>query len=148
MSMTRLLVGFSAPSCPSLPLFTWAKPVSDATRVIIKKARYAFMGLVLEIAIDFGAVLDAVDADESLRGINPVEDAPVADAEFAQARKFVRHSDETPVNDGGGVFREPRDLALDACADSGVERGKLRIGLGTYFDSVGHEMWRGVQGLN
>ena len=28
----------------------------------------------LEIAIDFGAVLDAVDADESLRGIDPVED--------------------------------------------------------------------------
>ena len=37
-----------------------------------------------ELAIDFGAVLDAVDPDESLRGINPVEDAPVADAEFAQ----------------------------------------------------------------
>ena len=25
MSMTRLLVGFSAPSVPLLPLFTWAK---------------------------------------------------------------------------------------------------------------------------
>ena len=50
-----------------------------------------------DIAIDFGAVLDAVDADQSLRGIDSVEDAPVADAEFAQARKFVRHSNETPV---------------------------------------------------
>ena len=105
-------------------------------------------GLGLEIAIDFGAMLDAVDADEGLRRIYPIEDAPVADAEVAQARKFVWHADETPVNDDGGVFSEPRDLAFDACANGGVERGKLRIGLGTYFDSVGHEMWRGVQDLN
>jgi hypothetical protein len=45
-------------------------------------------------------------------------------------------------------FREPRDLAFHACADGGVERGKLRIGSGTYFDSPGHEMRRGVQSLN
>ena len=102
----------------------------------------------LEIAIDFGAVLDAVDADESLRGIDPVEDAPVADTEFAQARKFVRHSDETPVNDGGGVFREPGNFAFDAGADGGVERGQLSVSLRTYFDSIGHERWRGVQVVN
>ena len=52
------------------------------------------------------------------------------------------------MNDGGGVFREPGNLAFDAGTDGGVERGQLRIGLGTYFDSLGHEMWRGVQGLN
>ena len=59
-------------------------------------------------------MLDAVDADQSLRGIYPVKDASVGDPEFAQARKFVRHSDETPVNDGGGVFREPSNFAFDA----------------------------------
>ena len=101
----------------------------------------------LEIAIDFGAVLDAVDADESLRGIDPVEDAPVADAEFAQAGKFVRHSDETPVNDGGGVFRESGNSAFDAGTDGGVERGELSVSLRAYFDPVGHGRCRGFQAL-
>src|SRR4051812_12035426 len=37
MSMTRLLVGLSAPSCPSLPLFTWAKP-ARGSRIAVKTA--------------------------------------------------------------------------------------------------------------
>ena len=95
-----------------------------------------------------GETKAAVDADESLRGIDPVEDAPVADAEFAQARKFVRHSDETPMNDGGGVFREPKNLAFDTCADGGVECGQLSVSLRAYFDPVGHGRCLGFQALN
>lgn len=104
--------------------------------------------VILEVPIDFGAVLDAVDADKGLRGIVPIKDAPVANAEFAEARKVVRHADEPPMNDSGSVFREPRDFAFDAGTDGGVERGQLHIGSRTYFDSVGHGMWRGVQGVN
>ena len=38
----------------------------------------------LELAIDFGAVLDAVNADESFGGVNRVENPVVADAEFTK----------------------------------------------------------------
>jgi hypothetical protein len=37
-----------------------------------------------EMAIDFGPVLDAVNADELFRRINPVEDAVIAHAQFAK----------------------------------------------------------------
>jgi hypothetical protein len=41
----------------------------------------------LEMAMDFETVLDAVNADNLFGGINPVEDAVVADAELAEFAK-------------------------------------------------------------
>ena len=38
-----------------------------------------------KVAINFGAMLDAIDADEGLSGIHPVKNPLVADAEFAEA---------------------------------------------------------------
>lgn len=66
----------------------------------------------LIIAIDFGAGLDAVDADEGLRVLDPVEDAPVAHPQFAKSGEIVRHADQPPMHHGGGVFREPEDFAV------------------------------------
>ena len=45
-------------------------------------------------------MLDAVNANEFFGGINPVENAVVADAEFAESRQVLRHADEpaTMVN--------------------------------------------------
>ena len=101
-----------------------------------------------EPAIDFGAVLDAVDANEFFRGIHPVEDAVIAHAEFAQARQILGHSHEPPVNHAGGILSEPLNLAFDADAHRGIQSGELRIRFAAYFDLVGHGRWRGFQGLN
>ena len=102
----------------------------------------------LELPIDFGTVLDAVNADELFCRINPVEDAVVADAELAESRQIHRHPDEPAMHHAGGVFREPLDFAFHARADGGVQPGELRVGLAAYFDLAGHSWWRGFQGLN
>ena len=52
------------------------------------------------------------------------------------------------MHHAGGVFGEPLNLALDACADGRVQRGELGVGLAGYFDCVGHVKWRGFHGLN
>src|SRR5450756_1333925 len=92
----------------------------------------------LELPIDFGTVLDAVNADELFCRINPVEDAVVADAELAESRQIHRHPDEPAMHHAGGAFREPLDFAFHARADGGVQPGELRVGLAAYFDLVGH----------
>jgi hypothetical protein len=103
---------------------------------------------VSQTAIDFRAVLDAIDADQFLGGIIPVQDAKIAHAEFAQTRQVCRHPNKSPMHHDGGIFKEPLDFVFDACTDSGVQLRELRVGLGAYFDPVGHGMWRGFQALN
>lgn len=89
-----------------------------------------------EIAINFGTVLYSVNSDDGLRMVNPIKDAPIADAKFAQTGKIVWHAHEPTMHNDGGVGREPEDFSLDTGTDYGVEPGHLRVGLGTYFDTV------------
>ena len=86
---------------------------------ILTMDRLSFYGN-LEMAINFRAVLDAVNADKLFCGIDPVKNAIV----------------------------EPLDFAFHARADGGVQTGELRVGLAAYFDLVAHGWWRGFQGLN
>jgi hypothetical protein len=109
--------------------------------------RFDFHGN-LEVAIDFGTVLDAVNADNHFCGINPIEDAIIAHAELAESGQIVRHTDEPAMHHASGIVREPLDFALHARADGAVQPGELRVGLAAYFDLVGHGWWRGFQGLN
>ena len=90
-----------------------------------------------EFAIDFGTVLDAVNADQLFCGINPIEDAVIAHAELAESGQIFRHPDEPTMHHASGIVREPLDFAFHARADGGVQPGKLGIGLAAYFDSVG-----------
>ena len=97
------------------------------------------MNFKSKIAIYFRAMLDSINADNFFAMINPVENPPVADAEFAEAGQVVGHSNQPTMNHDGGVFREPEDFAFDTCADGGVEFGQLRVRADAYFDPVGHD---------
>jgi hypothetical protein len=87
-----------------------------------------------ELAIDFGAVLDAVNANEFFGGINPIENAVVADAELAESRQIFRHPHKSAMHHAGSVGGKPLNLALHARANGGVQRGKL--------DKFPKRMWR------
>ena len=100
-----------------------------------------------KVTIDFGTVLDAVNADELFGRINPVEDAVVADAELAESGQIHRHPDEPAMHHVGGVFREPLDFTFHSRAHDRVQPGELRVRHGAYFGSLGHGWWRGVQSL-
>jgi len=102
----------------------------------------------LEMSIDFGTVLDTVNADNLFCGINPIEDAVITHAELAESGQIHRHSNEPAMHHASGIVREPLNFALHARADSGVQPGELSVGLAAYFDLVGHGWWRGFQGLN
>ena len=91
-----------------------------------------------KVAIDFGTMLDAINADNLFGGINPVENAVVADAELAGFGQIIGHSNEPAMHHAGGVIREPLDFAFHAHADSGVQPGELGVGLAAYFDLLGH----------
>jgi hypothetical protein len=102
----------------------------------------------LEMTIDFGTVLDAVNADNFFCGINPIENSVIAHPQLAESGQILRHSNEPTMHHASGIVREPLDFALHARADSGVQPGELSVGLAAYFDLVGHGWWRGFQGLN
>jgi hypothetical protein len=102
----------------------------------------------LKSPVNLRTVLDAVNPDEGLRMIDPVENAVVAHTQFAKASQLVRHADQPPVDHNGRVLGQPLNLPLDAAPNHGIEAGQLPIGPGTYFDPVGHTRWRGVHGLN
>lgn len=102
----------------------------------------------LEVAVDFGTGLDAVNANNLFCGINPIEDAIIAHAELAESGQIVRHTDEPTMHHASGIVREPLDFALHARADGAVQPGELGVGLAAYFDLVGHGWCRGFQGLN
>jgi len=53
---------------------------------------------VSKLSINFGAMLNAIDANNLFWVIDPIEDSPVANAEFAQASKIFRHADETTMH--------------------------------------------------
>ena len=92
-----------------------------------------------KIAINFRTMLNPINADDFFAMINPVENPPVADAEFAETGQIIGHSDEPPMDHHGGIFREPENFAFDTRADGGVEFGQLRVRARTYFDPVGHD---------
>lgn len=92
-----------------------------------------------KLSIDFRAVLDAVNPDQRLRVIDPVNDAVVANAQFAEAGQIVRHPDEPAMDRGLRILGKPDNLALDGGADGGVQLRELRLGARAYFDAVGHE---------
>ena len=101
-----------------------------------------------EFAIDFGTVLDAVNAGNLFCGLNPIENAVIAHAELAEFGQIVRHTDEPAMHHARGIVREPLDFALHAFADGSIQPGKLSVGFAAYFDLVGHGWWRGFHGLN
>jgi hypothetical protein len=74
----------------------------------------------LEMAINFGTVLDAVNTDNLFCGINPIEDAIITHAELAESGQIHRHTDEPAMHHASGIVREPLDFALHARADGGV----------------------------
>ena len=84
------------------------------------------------------AMLDAVNPDDGLRMVNPVENAMVADAEFAKTGEVVGQTNESPVHHRRSVFREPDNLPFDTRADGRIEPGELRVSPEPYFDAVGH----------
>jgi hypothetical protein len=55
-------------------------------------------GQGLKLSINFGAMLNTVDADKLLRVIDPIENSPGANPEFAQSGKVVGHADEPTVH--------------------------------------------------
>ena len=68
--------------------------LSDSRRIGGSSVRDAFLPFhreMSEIPIDFRPVLDAVNAEQGLRRIDPIQDAPIADTQFAEAGKFIRH---------------------------------------------------------
>ena len=105
-------------------------------------------GNFLEMAIDFGTMLDAVNTDNLLCGINPIEDAIIAHAKLAESGQIFRHTDKPAMHHTSGIVRQPLDFAFHTRADSGVQFGELSVGLAAYFDLVGQGWWRGFQGLN
>jgi hypothetical protein len=102
----------------------------------------------LEMTIDFGTVLDAVNTDNLLSGINPIKNAIISNAELAESGQIHRHAHEPTMHHASGIVREPLDFAFHARPDGGVQPGDLRVGGSAYFDLVGHGWWRGFQGLN
>lgn len=84
-------------------------------------------------------MLDAVDADDALRMIDPIKNAVVSDAELAQSRQIIGHPDQATMHGSSGVFGQAHNLALNAGTDGGIQRRELGIGLRSYFDAVGHE---------
>lgn len=101
-----------------------------------------------EIPIDLGPVRAAVDPDQFLSVIDPIKDAVVANADFAQAFEVLGHPDQPAMDHGVRVLGKPRDLPFHARTDGGIQSRQLAVRLGPYFDGVGHAMWRGRQGLN
>ena len=101
-----------------------------------------------EFAVNFGTVLEAVNADQLFCGINPIKDAVIGHAELAEPGQIFRHTDKPAMNHASGIVRESLDFALYALADGGIQPGKLSVGFASYFDLVGHGWWRGFQGLN
>jgi len=90
------------------------------------------------MTIDFGTVLEAVNAGNLYCGINPIKDAIIAHAELAESGQVFRHTDEPTMNHASGIVREPLDFTFHAHADSGVQPGELGVGLAAYFDLLGH----------
>jgi hypothetical protein len=95
----------------------------------------------LDMAIYFGTVLNAINADELFCGINPVETAVIAYAELAESGQIHRHTHEPAMYHASGIVREPLDFAFHTRADGGVKLGELRVGPAAYFDLVGHGRW-------
>jgi hypothetical protein len=67
-------------------------------------------------AVNFGTVLDAVNADPLLCGIKPIKDSVIAHAELAESGQIFRHANEPTMNHASGIVREPLDFALHALA--------------------------------
>jgi len=72
------------------------------------------------VAIDLGAVLDAVNADNLFCRIRPIEDAIIAHAELAESGQIRRHADEPTMHHGSGIICEPLNFAFHARANGGV----------------------------
>ena len=74
-----------------------------------------------ESPIDLRPMLDSIDTDNLLGMINPIENAPVANTQFAQARQIIGHTDQSPMDHNGSIFRQPHDLSLNRCTDNSIE---------------------------
>ncbi len=74
-----------------------------------------------ETPIDLRPMLDSIDTDNLLGMINPIENAPVTNTQFAQARQIIGHTDQSPMDHNGSIFRQPHDLSLNRCTDNSIE---------------------------
>jgi len=101
-----------------------------------------------DMAIDLGAMLDAVNANQLLARIIPIQNAIIAHTKLAQTSQISRHPNQPPMHHDGGIFGELLNLAFDACRDGGVQFSELCVSFAAYFDPVGHGSWRGFQTLN
>jgi hypothetical protein len=40
---------------------------------------------------------------------------------FAQARQIIGHTDQSPMDHNGSIFRQPHDLSLNRCTDNSID---------------------------
>ena len=74
-----------------------------------------------ETPIDLRPMLNSIDTDNLLGMINPIENASVTNTQFAQAGQIIGHTDQSPMDHDGIIFRQPHDLSLNRCTDNSIE---------------------------
>jgi len=84
-------------------------------------------------------MLDSVNANNFFAVVDPIKDAPVADAEFAETGQILGHSHEPAMHHDRGIFGQPDYFAFDAGFDGWIGFGKLCVCPRAYFDPVGHD---------
>jgi hypothetical protein len=40
---------------------------------------------------------------------------------FTQAGQIIGHTDQSPMDHNGSIFRQPHDLSLNRCTDNSIE---------------------------
>src|SRR6266566_3218720 len=87
----------------SFPLGSWSASAEDSlgpARSAWTRCQRSEIGAELwkmsETPIDLRPMLDSIDTDNLLGMINPIENAPVTNTQFAQARQIIGHTDQSP----------------------------------------------------
>ena len=75
--------------------------------------------------LNLGAMLNAINPDEGLGVIYPVQNPVITDAQLAEAGQFFGHSDEATMHHDACVFRQPLEFPLDTGADDAIQLGQL-----------------------
>ena len=84
-------------------------------------------------------MLDSVNADNFFPMINPIKDAPIPNAEFAETGQIFGHSHKPAMHHDRGIFGQPDYFAFNAGSNGRIEFGKLYVCPRAYFDPVGHD---------
>ena len=77
-----------------------------------------------------------------------LKNAVVAQPQFAQGAQLLGHSNQSSMHHVRSVLSQPKNFALEAGGDGMVQLCQLALGLGAYFDGVGHLTKRGFHCSN